>query len=815
MPFAAAVLALTGCNYNEKNFDGLFESTRPSEVLKINYTLAEADYASIANNSTNKSMAAEAGESSALSAVASKNCLSETITAQEYIPAFMLTKWYMADAGSAIKITYNLSVDAPSYLTQMDDAQTYVLTADNYETAWNETGIEYFTPSKPAATYLPRILRSAIANPEDGQYVAVQYNYSATEPSSGDEEVNPFNSITDAVEGPNGEYYVKGKVLATYARGFLLSDGTATILVYVNAMPNLSLGDEVTVKGTTSTYSGAKQFGASGLEIMRLAAGESFAYPTAEAMTPADMDTYVANSTSASLKYVSYTGVLTISGNYYNVAVEGTSTAIGSISYPFAGTVPADLSGKTVTVTGYTIGTSSGKYVNTMATSVVAEGETASTAIGVVQLSAAGDYTVQGQVVGTYARGFLVNDGTGSILVYLNAATDLQVGATVSVTGTTSAYAGLKQYGNTAVVTVISETGTVTRPTPYSMTIDDIDAYATAPYSRYISYKGILSISGNYYNVTVDGATVVGSIAYPISGSVDAELNGKEVVVVGYSVGSTGSSTKYVNTMITSVAEATTPASRAAYTRAAATEQIYAMYQYSNGSWTAASSTAMVSPSDYRQMGLSNNNFSSSYLPANYLPQFLGLKYPYAQPEQTVAVAYYYYNGTSTEIAADEYTYTNGSWIKNDFVEEKTDQFVFDGTKWNYDPSIVIRLTKGDAYTKEFMLVTVDSVRVNKGAEYIDSYGTAEFYYGCSGYYGNVDITPAKWKQYSPYSNMSDAEVEAAITEHAESGIFVYSLKYYHGDMDVIPGLDVTVTFNYYTHNSAASAGRSVARRVG
>ena len=805
--FAAAMIVLNSCNYNDKNFDGLKELASPEDVIKLDYTLTDADYATIASNSTNKKLAEEAGVSSELSAISSKLCLTDIITAKEYIPAFLAAKWFTADAGSAIKITYNESVDAPAYLTQIDDAQTYVLTADDYASVLDKENIDYFYPSKPATTYLPRILRNAIANPEAGQYVAVQYNYSTNDPSSTDEpEVDIYNSITDAVEGPAGEYFVKGNVAALYARGFLLTDGTATILVYKNALPNVSLGDEVTVKGTTSTYSGAKQFGASGLEITRLSAAESFKYPTATTMTPSEMDTYVANSSSAALSYVTYTGTLSISGNYYNVSIDGASTAIGSISYPFAGTVSPDLNGKEVTITGYTIGVSSGKYVNTMATSVVEVGDTAPTPIGIVQLAEVGDYTIQGQIVATYSRGFLVKDGTGAVLVYV--ATELPIGSTVMVTGTTNTYGGLKQFGNTATVNTITEgTGSITQPTPYSMTIDDVDNYATAPYVRYISYKGVLSISGNYYNVTVDGATVVGSISYPNTGSVDADLNGQEVVVVGYSIGSTGSSTKYLNTMITSVEAASTPASRAAYTRAANTEQIYVMYQYNNGSWTAATETAMVSPSAYSQMGLSNNNFSSTYKPENYLPQFLTLKYPYAQEEQTIAAVYYYYNGTTTDIASEEYTYTSGSWVVNTNIEAVTDQFVYDGSVWNYDPSIVITLKKGDSYTKEFMQVTVDGVKEYIGSEYIDSYGTAEFYFGSSAYYGNVDITVAKWKQYAPYANLTDAEVETLIVEHAKSGIFVYSLEYYHGDLDVIPGIDVTVTITYDTYNSAGSAG--------
>lgn len=59
-----------------------------------------------------------------------------------------------------------------------------------------------------------------------------------------------------------------------------------------------------------------------------------------------------------------------------------------------------------------------------------------------------GTFSVTGQIAATYKRGFLINDGTGSILIYTNAdpTGTYAIGDLVSVEGTTSAYAGLNQY---------------------------------------------------------------------------------------------------------------------------------------------------------------------------------------------------------------------------------------------------------------------------------------------------------------------------------------------------------------------------------
>ena len=65
-----------------------------------------------------------------------------------------------------------------------------------------------------------------------------------------------------------------------------------------------------------------------------------------------------------------YTGKLTVSGTYYNVIISGTDKCQGSIQYPIDGVVDESLNGKQVTVEGYTLGVSGGKYINTMAVKV-------------------------------------------------------------------------------------------------------------------------------------------------------------------------------------------------------------------------------------------------------------------------------------------------------------------------------------------------------------------------------------------------------------------------------------------------------------
>ena len=143
-----------------------------------------------------------------------------------------------------------------------------------------------------------------------------------------------------------------------------MEDTTGKILVYAGSAVNAEVGDVVKVAGSMATYGGLRQITTPTVEKTGTT---TYEYPAVETMDGAAMDAYLSNPT---IKYVEYTGTLTISDYYYNVAVAGAATAIGSISYPIEGSVDKSLDGKLITVKGWTIGFSGGKYVNTMITSV-------------------------------------------------------------------------------------------------------------------------------------------------------------------------------------------------------------------------------------------------------------------------------------------------------------------------------------------------------------------------------------------------------------------------------------------------------------
>ena len=469
--------------------------------------------------------------------------------------------------GNLTKIVFTVSAQGKKRLTDLTPSTGTVTIADDHSTiTWEGNATEIVMTVGEKAVY------GTDGNTKAGQICFTDFTatYSTDggtvtptpdpeEPEGGEDEgETTYLTIAEVLAAGAGEAATKGTVVATYARGFLMSDGTGSILVFQGTSPAVTtaVGDAVNVSGTTSMYGGLLQFAAS--STVEKTGTATVNHPTATVMDGAAMDAYLAAPT---IKYVEYTGTLTISGSYYNVAVEGAATAVGSIQYPNTGLVTAT-SGSVVKVTGYTIGVSSSKYVNTMAVKVEAvedsgnEGEGDGDELEVTDIAdiidaGAGQAKAQGTIVATYARGFLLDDGTGSILVYLGSDGGNTVGEIVTVEGTTSLYGGLLQFAAGSVVTKLTTT-TVSYPTATAMDGAAMDAYLTAPAIQYVEYTGTLTISGNYYNVAVEGAaTAVGSIQYP-QDAIKANLtNGAVVKVTGYTIGV--SSSKFVNTMAVKV----------------------------------------------------------------------------------------------------------------------------------------------------------------------------------------------------------------------------------------------------------------------
>lgn len=389
--YVAAALMLFGCeDYNELNFDGYKDLAVPTDVKSINYTLKKADYADLFKLAANKEVAASTIKQNedgtldstmydAFEANKSNNYFTDLVPAELYLPAFLADKWSTATDGSSAIITVNELAEVSELHQQIAQAYSYELSEYDYEMVWEDgEGHEFFCPSRQASKYMNRILKDNFDDAEVGEVVLVNYEYAENDPATGNEEVEvKYDAISDILENGEGEYTVKGQVVGTYARGCLINDGTGYILYYAGSATTATVGDVVTISGAVTKKYEFYQFGNTS-PITVVSTGGKVTYPTPRALSATDMDAMLA---TPAIEYVSYTGTLTISDsgkgyNYYNVDIDGAETAVGSISYPVEGLVDTLLNNKQVTVTGYFIGVS-GKYFNTMATSVTAADATA------------------------------------------------------------------------------------------------------------------------------------------------------------------------------------------------------------------------------------------------------------------------------------------------------------------------------------------------------------------------------------------------------------------------------------------------------
>lgn len=163
---------------------------------------------------------------------------------------------------------------------------------------------------------------------------------------------NAFDNISDITDA--GNYRVKGMVIATSSKGFIIGDGTGYVYTYMgNTSFDYAVGDNLSISGTTSTnYGHVIQFtNAATIEEVEETNYNGEPQPTAITEVP---DYSEGNHLST---YLQFEGQLTKSGNYYLVALgEGQIR----ISYPTDDQAAEldPLENKTVRVHGFFTGIS-------------------------------------------------------------------------------------------------------------------------------------------------------------------------------------------------------------------------------------------------------------------------------------------------------------------------------------------------------------------------------------------------------------------------------------------------------------------------
>ncbi|MDE6272487.1 MAG: hypothetical protein K2M31_05725 [Muribaculaceae bacterium] len=457
----------------------------------------------------------------------------------------------------------------------------------------------------------------------------------------------------------------------------------------------------------------------------------------------------------------------------------------------------------------------------------------------IADLTEGEDVEIHGVITGIDARGFVVSDLSGSLLCYQASGFDqtaVALFSNVTVKGTVSSYNKGLQIGITSDSYEIVGEGEYTYPAPKVVTGADMDKAILAEFpfaAQYVTFTATLSISGNYYNMTVEGAeTAIGS-GYMVPDYIKAQLeDGKTYQFTGYFMAISGG--KYYNVVITSVgapgAKVAARKVRRAPASAVATEVKNAIYLYNGSAWTTVSDLLVLNPSDYSKMGLNYANFSGSQ-PEQYLPTYLKVNYPYAPEENVKTVAYLYHTSEGDSYQAREYMLSAGEWKVN--AGQTTCQFVKSDDRWVYNPSVVITLpyarNTDPSYTYymeivkwvyENICVPMGDTSMTSGKYFLDYRANAEFYSGASAYYGNVDVRATSALSHAPegyagYDGLDNDQIELLLKKRFSTETLPAALSVLHADAEPVEGMTVTYTINFTAYDGAPQESQIVYEVVG
>lgn len=216
-------------------------------------------------------------------------------------------------------------------------------------------------------------------------------------------------TVAEAIAAGAGKNYeVAATVVAMHTQGILIGDASGVMLAFLGEAPAVAVNDAVTVKGTTELRNGVIQFGKEGLSVAKTGTG-SYNTPAPEVMDGTAVTAYIATAleNKAVYKYVKYNGEFTVSGNYYNVVIAGTTTK-GSVAY--GKSEWASFNDKPVTVEGWLLG-GTANYLQTMATSVTADSSTP-----IVEISAPQQFAATSPVAQTL--NYTVTNTTASAVTF-------------------------------------------------------------------------------------------------------------------------------------------------------------------------------------------------------------------------------------------------------------------------------------------------------------------------------------------------------------------------------------------------------------
>ena len=401
IPLAAlcGIAMMTGCDENAWNdhLDGFDSNFNPTQVETINYTLTDEDYVAIANNSTNKQIAKEAGNSKALENLSKNLYFTDKITAQEYVPAFLAStnsQFYTLSNGSAIKVTYKMAVGLPEEVTEAVGATEVRVRDDFYKAnVWesDENYISAFAPDKPASKFLPKFLLEQLPDAQEGDYAVVSYAQADQNPIFGnvggsDTPFEMSNVLANVTK--EQEISVNGVVTGSCGAGYVISDKAGAILVYMGGgfdAGTYPIGTQLNVAGTVDAFNNGLQLTSSA--TVKKLGSEDYKFPAPKVMDGAALDALKADPKNRLAIYASVSGEMSV-GTYTNLIVPGAKNTKISPYYVSSDQKKLLTDKAKVTLVGWIVSCSKSGICNFVVNDIKLDGGAATTAIGTLSLAA-------------------------------------------------------------------------------------------------------------------------------------------------------------------------------------------------------------------------------------------------------------------------------------------------------------------------------------------------------------------------------------------------------------------------------------------
>lgn len=245
-------------------------------------------------------------------------------------------------------------------------------------------------------------------------------------------------------------------------KSYVITDATGSILVFANADPKVKVGDKINVTGTTGKHNGLMQI--TTLTATVVSSGNAVSYPAPLELTEAKMK----EDAPTAVTYVSFTGTVKKSGNFYNIFVGSYTAKDLSCSY-YTGNMEGFV-GSDIKVEGWYVGGNPHyQVVATKVEEVVSDTPKFSVSTETLTAKAADksvSFDVKGNVKWTVSSdnaAYKVSpesgDGKGTVTVsFAENTTDKDV--TVKLTVSTTAEVATKSYTVTLTHKGVSAAGT-------------------------------------------------------------------------------------------------------------------------------------------------------------------------------------------------------------------------------------------------------------------------------------------------------------------------------------------------------------------